>query len=643
MESLPRFFEKYVEENKTRPLLWEKTNGKYESTSYETFREKVHQFAAGLKAIGIEKEDRIALLSEGRNDWLMSELGILYVGAVSVPLSTKLNEDRELIFRLTHSETSTIIVSRQQYPKIQRIRKHIPGITRIILLDTIETKAKDIIFKEQVLHSGREYLAKDRETFTKLWQSIQPDAFANISYTSGTTADPKGIVLTHSNYTANTEQGSGLMEIPKDYIIFIVLPWDHSFAHTAGLYTIIRKGASIASVELGNSPMETLRNIPKNMKEIKPHLMLSVPSLAKNFKKNIENAIRKKGPTIEKMFNKALEVAYAYNREGYNKGVGKGQWLRKLQYKFYDYLLFRKIRENFGGRMQFFIGGGALLDIDLQRFFYAIGVPMFQGYGLSESSPIISSNATHAHKLGSSGKLVKDMELIIVDDDGMPLPTGRKGEIVIKGPNVMHSYWKNEKATAATIKNGWLYTGDLGYMDEDGYLYVLGRFKSLLISSDGEKYSPEGIEETLTEHSPFVEQIMLHNNQDPYTIALIYPNKEYLRRKATEKGIDVNKESGLKALLQEMQKEIDSYAAGKNGGIFPERWMPTAIGILEEGFTEENKMMNSTMKIVRSAITEAYADKIEKLYTPEGKSITHADNIHVMKKLLVTSKVSTLA
>lgn len=340
MESLPRFFEKYVEENKTRPLLWEKTNGKYESTSYETFREKVHQFAAGLKAIGIEKEDRIALLSEGRNDWLMSELGILYVGAVSVPLSTKLNEDRELIFRLTHSETSTIIVSRQQYPKIQRIRKHIPGITRIILLDTIETKAKDIIFKEQVLHSGREYLAKDREAFTKLWQSIQPDAFANISYTSGTTADPKGIVLTHSNYTANTEQGSGLMEIPKDYIIFIVLPWDHSFAHTAGLYTIIRKGASIASVELGNSPMETLRNIPKNMKEIKPHLMLSVPSLAKNFKKNIENAIRKKGPTIEKMFNKALEVAYAYNREGYNKGVGKGQWLRKLQYKFYDYLLF---------------------------------------------------------------------------------------------------------------------------------------------------------------------------------------------------------------------------------------------------------------------------------------------------------------
>ena len=186
-------------------------------------------------------------------------------------------------------------------------------------------------------------------------------------------------------------------------------------------------------------------------------------------------------------------------------------------------LIFSKVRENFGGKLEFFIGGGALLDIELQRFFYAIGIPMFQGYGLTEAAPVISSNVPQKHKLGSSGTIVPNLLLKICNEKGEELPAGEKGEIVIKGENVMMGYWKNERATSDAIKEGWLFTGDLGYLDKDGFLFVLGRNKSLLIGSDGEKYSPEAIEEAITEHSKFIDQIMLYNNQSPYTIALLVP------------------------------------------------------------------------------------------------------------------------
>ena len=638
MESIPQFFERYVKQHQGNPILWEKQNGAYQSITYETFRDIAHQFAAGMTEAGLKRGERVALLSEGRNDWLMSELSILYNGAVCVPLSTKLNEDSELVFRITHSEAAIIIVSGQQYDKINRIRNKLSTVRNIILLDPPDKLKDNELTKESVFQKGKEYLKENQEVFNQKWKSIEPGDFANISYTSGTTSDPKGIVLTHSNYTANAEQACGLMEIPKDHIMFIVLPWDHSFAHTAGLYSIIKKGASIASVETGKTPLETLRNIPKNMKEVRPHIMLSVPAIAKRFRKNIENGIRQKGPTAEKMFNHALAIAYDLNREGYNKKKGL-QLKHRFLLKLYDKLIFSKIRENFGNRMQFFVGGGALLDIELQRFFYAIGIPMFQGYGLSESSPVISANATHAHKLGSSGKIVKNMELAICDDKGAALPVGEKGEIVIKGPNVMHSYWKNEKATREAIKDGWLYTGDLGYVDKDNYLYVLGRFKSLLISNDGEKFSPEGIEETIVEHSPYIEQILLHNNQDPYTIALVFPNKDALLNHARENQIDPSTDEGKQVLITLIKEEFDKYKKnGANSGVFPERWLPTTFGILEEGFTEENKLLNSTMKMVRGKINERYADKMAYLYTTEGKNPVNKINTEALEKLFQTNK-----
>jgi len=299
----------------------------------------------------------------------------------------------------------------------------------------------------------------------------------------------------------------------------------------------------------------------------------------------------------------------------------------------YDLLIFSKVRKAFGGKLDFFIGGGALLDIDLQRFFYAIGIPMFQGYGLSEATPIISSNGLKHHKLGSSGYLVKNMKLKICNSNGKEMAPMEKGEIVIKGENVMAGYYKNEKSTAETIINGWLHTGDLGYMDPDGFLYVVGRFKSLLISSDGEKYSPEGIEESLSDNSKYIDQVLLYNNQNPYTSALIVPNKEALKRYVLRKSpqSDWNSTETKVLALMKLQDEINEYRkGGKFEGMFPERWLPAAVAVIGEPFTEQNGLVNSTMKIMRGKVEERYANRIESLYSSGAKSIDNTENIEAL-------------
>ena len=631
MKTIIRFFEDSVNKFGDNIYMWEKSGEEYKGSTYKEIRELAHQFGAGLVSMGIHKGDRIGLISEGCNRWIISELGILYTGGVNVPLSVKLEEPSDVQFRFDHSNARMVIASRSQLKKVRAIKSSLKKLEMVILIDPEEEYQEKEIYFGEVLDKGKEFLEKKRETFDNIWNSIDENDLANICYTSGTTADPKGVMLSHLNYVANVEQGYTLMEIPAYYKTLLVLAWDHSYGHTAGLYAFMGKGASIASVERGKGPMETLKNIPINIKEIRPNVFMSVPTMAKSFRKAIEKAIRAKGPTTEKLFNRALKLAYTYNKEGYNRGKGL-QSLKKPLYKLYDKILFKKIREGIGlENIEFILGGGALLDIDLQRFFYAIGLPMLQGYGLTEAAPIISGNSIPRHKLGSSGFVVENLELKICDDDGNELPTGLKGEIVVKGENVMLGYWRNESATNETLKDGWLHTGDLGYLDEDGFLYVMGRFKSLLIADDGEKYSPEGIEEAFTEQSPYIDQCMLYNNQSPYTTALVVLNKEAIKRFLVQQNLTCNSEEGGIAALNLIQSELDEYRkGGKFEAMFPQRWLPAAIVVLEEGFTEENHLMNSTLKIVRGKIAEQYADLIDFLYTPDAKKISNDRNMNVI-------------
>lgn len=632
MTTIIDLFEQSVDKYSVNPYLWEKQSDKFTPVSYEQTRKEVYRLASGLFSLGVQKNDTIALLSEGRNLWVISELAILYTGAINVPLSIKL-DGTDLLFRLEHSGTSIIFVSGNQAPKIKGIKDRLPLVKKIVYLDKQEQYEEDEMHVDDLMKLGDEYFRSNPNAFKQARKEIGLDHYATISYTSGTTADPKGVILSHRNYTANVEQALSLMDIPPSFRTLIILPLDHCFAHVAGLYSFMACGASIATVQLGKTPMETLKNIPINIKEIKPNLLLSVPALAKNFKKSIESNIKAKGKTIEKLFSFAMALSYSYNKDGFNKGRG-GTFIYKPLLWIFDKILFKKVREGFGGELKFFIGGGALLDIDLQRFFYAVGMPMMQGYGLSEATPIISSNSLRRHKLGSSGYLVSPLELKICDDNGMELPTGQKGEIVIKGENVMKGYWKNEKASVETVKDGWLFTGDMGYMDKDGYLYVLGRFKSLLISNDGEKYSPEGIEEALVQQSKVIDQILLYNNQNAYTIALIVPIKEQLKRAVAEQVPNLSSTDALREAIALVQQSIAKFkAGGEYEGQFPDRWLPSTFALLEEPFTEQNGMVNSTMKVVRGKVEKRYADRIEHLYTPGGKDIFNEKNLQVVSQL----------
>lgn len=634
MKTLLHFFEQSVEKFHDNIYLWENRGGGYQGTTYGMTRGQVYRMAAGLISLDVKKGDRIALLSEPRNDWVICEFGILFSGAVSVPLSVRMNEPREIIFRLNHSGARMIMVSGNQVGKIRQLKNELHYLEKMIVIDDVPLLTADEIPVAFVKTAGEQFLADHRDVFEETVASVTPNDNANISYTSGTTSDPKGIILTHGNYVANIDQGYSLMDITDTCTTLLILPWDHAFAHTAGIYCFLGKGASVASVQAGRTPLESLKNIPKNISEVKPYLLFTVPAIAKLFKRNIEKTIRAKGALAGYLFEFALKVTSFYNGDGWNRGKGLKTILKPL-IRLFDIILFRKIRLAFGGRLEFFIGGGALLDIEFQRFFYAIGIPMLQGYGLTEASPFISSNSMKHHKLGSSGRVVADLELRICDDQGNTLPRGEKGEIVVKGGNVMAGYWMNVEATATALKNGWLHTGDIGYLDDDGYLYVLGRFKSLLISDDGEKFSPEGMEEAFTSQSQFIDQCMLYNNQDPYTVILVVPGKEALLQYLRDKHLDPSSVEGQKASLEKIDQELKEYRTGnKYGAMFPQRWLPAAVGVLDEGFTEENGLLNFQLKTVRGKVVDKYSRKISYLYTPAGKTIVNEKNMQAIRSLL---------
>lgn len=611
------FVNEYVDKYQNETYLREKVNGVWTETSFIKTRDEARLIAAGFMSLGLNKGDKVSLLAEARPMWVIAEFGILFAGGVDVPLSYKLESDYDLTFRINHSDSRFIVASEMEIEKVRRVIAQCPAIEKVIVMDDIPLQEGEIYLKD-VREAGVKFIEEHPGELEARMASVGPDDYANISYTSGTTADPKGILLTHRNYTANVAQGASVINIDRGDIMLIILPMDHCFAHVAGLYTMMSYGGSIATVP-GKTPQAQLRNILPTMKEIKPQVMLTVPAISRSFKKAIENGVKAKGKTTEKLYNIALKNARAYYKDYYNQGGA--QFWRKPFVKLFDKIIFSKIRETFGGKMKFCVGGGALLDIELQRYFCAIGMPTFQGYGLSEATPIICSNAPGFARFGSSGRIVSPMECTIRDDENRILPNGQTGEIVIKGENVMAGYWKNPEATAETIVDGWLHTGDRGYIckEDPRYLYVTGRFKSLLISSDGEKYSPEGYEDNLAVVSKYIDNVILHNNQSPYTIVLVVPNKEVLRAAAP---------GDKEAQLRLIQADVDSYRKGGiRAGQFPEKWLPTAIVVCEEPFTEKNGLVNSTGKVVRGKVEKHFEKRIEYAYTPEGKQLINPQNL----------------
>ena len=318
------------------------------------------------------------------------------------------------------------------------------------------------------------------------------------------------------------------------------------------------------------------------------------------------------------------------NRDGFRKAGFLVKLVNYLPHKVADILVFSKVRKIFGNNIRYLVGGAALLDIRLQHFFYAIGVPIYQGYGLSEATPIISANTQQVHKMGSSGKVIPNVDCKIINDKGEEMEVGKQGQIIIKGKNVMKGYYKNPNTTAKTVIDGWLHTGDLGYLDEDGFLIVIGREKALLISADGEKYSPEGIEEAIQNSGDLIHQVMVYNDMKKYTTAIITLHREKVRAYAKKNGFTKEEE-----ILEALKKDLYSFKdVPEFKGQFLEKWIPTSFQVVSEDFSDKNQMINSALKMVRHKIQEVYQDRIDFMYSAGGSNIINKMNIETVTDLL---------
>jgi len=609
--------------------------------SYPEILKESRFLAAALMDIGLKKDDKIAILSEGRNRWISGEFGILFAGCINVPLSIKLLPD-EVLFRLNHSDSRAIFLSRNTFEKVASVWRRINNDLKIVYLDNdldqVSTQCKefginpekDIILFSDLIQKGKDIWEQIEEELLDLEDTILEEDVVTISYTSGTTGDPKGIMLTHLNYHANCHDAMEFFNVAKGDRLYIILPLDHSFAHTVGIYAGLLRGLSLYFVDARGGGVQTLKNIPINLVEANPHFMLTVPALTGNFMLKIKDGVAAKGKFANGIFQMGLNAGKRMFRDGHKKAPWYVMMANAIPYSIAEKIIFSKVRKIFGESIRYCVGGGALLDIRQQVFFYSLGVPVYQGYGLSEATPIISANTPEVHKLGTSGKVIPNIEVKIIKSDESEAVQGKQGEIVIRGNNVMKGYYKNEDATKKTVKDGWLYTGDLGYFDKDGYLLVVGREKALLISADGEKYSPEGIEEAIQNSANMIQQVMVYNDMQKYTSAIITLNIS-----KTQSYVKKNKIADPEILLKAIKQDIYRFKqTSEYKNQFPEKWIPSTFQIAAELFTEQNQLINSSMKMVRHKIQDAYAKQIEFMYSPSGSNIVNSLNVDAIKGLL---------
>lgn len=620
------------------PYLGEKSGSVYETVSFAGADRQSLAFAASLVLRGFNKDDRISILSEGRTAWVLGEFGLLRAGCISVPLSTKLSPD-ELVFRLDHSESRAIFISENNFPKLAEIlgKVKIPPVVVCLsgktdsmtqqLEKTSLIAGQNFFYYEDLVAEGQRALDTPANpavfggkplsrVMEEREEEIKTDDTVTICYTSGTTGNPKGIMLTHRNYLHNAENAARVVEVQRGWKSLIMLPLDHSFAHTVGIYIFLLKGLTMYFVDARGGPLAALRNLPKNLTEVNPDFLLTVPALSGNFMKKMIQGVAEKGAFINGIFERGVRAGIARAGNGFNKPPLGVRIASFFPWALANALIFPKLRTVFGSDIKFCVGGGALLEIKQQEFFNAIGVPVYQGYGLTENAPIICANSERRHKFGTSGVIIPNLDVRIMKDDTTECGIGQIGQIVTRGGSVMKGYFKNPDATEETLRDGWLWSGDLGYIDEDGFLVVTGREKALLIAADGEKYSPETIEEAIINTSRYINQVMAYNNQCKFTSAVITVNTGALKEAVTAAGLSSGGDEATRidAVLAMIRDDLLAFTAHKDYSTLPAQWRPASFALIAQPFDESNGLINSTLKLVRHKVCEVYKDRIDELY-----------------------------
>jgi long-chain acyl-CoA synthetase len=590
--TLPEMFDgvfNALKDSKTHFPYARKINGQYQNITYPELQDQVLAIAAFLRSIGIENGDRAAILSENRLEWAISDMGTLKASAIDVPIYPTLPPN-QISYILTNSECKAIFVSTElQLRKILKIQDEVPSLKTIISFQPLNEKADNLIEFQTALRQGQEILKEQPGIMDNLLP--KPDDVATLIYTSGTTGSPKGVMLTHKNLCENVKSCSDILRLDQTDSCLSFLPLSHAYERTAGYYLMFACGAQIYFAE-------SIETVSLNISESKPTVIITVPRLFERIKNSMLKTVDAGSGIRKKLFYWALDVGYAFNKQQRDGNPG---FLTSSQLKLADTLVLSKIKAKFGGRLRFFVSGGAALPRQTGEFFEALGITILEGFGLTETAPVTHVNRPGMVKFGTVGLPVKNVEVKIAED----------GEILLKGPNIMKGYWQDEQATNDVIKDNWFYTGDIGEIDEDGCLKITDRKKHIIVSSGGKNITPQPIE-NLIGNSPYVDQVMVYGEKRPFLVALIVPNFDNLEDFA--KAEQISFQSREELIYQEkIQSLYTSLLKETSTQLAAHEKVRKFLTILEP-FSVENGSMTPTLKLKRKTIQASYADEINDLY-----------------------------
>lgn len=592
-DTIPLMFFKRASRYGGKCALKANYKGRYCDITWFEFERKVKTLAYGLLSLGLKAGDKVAILSENRPEWAYSDLALLSIGCVDVPIYAT-DVPKHAAYILSHSEARAVIVSNQeQLEKILSVSGQFPDLKIVIIDHSADLKENGVLAFESLMKTGEENAGKLRLEFESRMQSALKGDLASIIYTSGTTGEPKGVCLTHENFLSNCRSCLELLPLGEGDINLSFLPLSHVFERMASYYFTIFIGGTIAYAENFDA-------IARNLREIRPTYACAAPRFYEKMQINIMNSVAKSPVLKQKLFKWALRVSGRFADKKLNGlDAAFSVW---IEYQLAKFFVLSGVRRALGGRVKFFISGGAPLSKEVGEFLYSLGIMVLEGYGLTETSPVVSCNTLKALKFGSVGKPVKDVEVEIASD----------GEILVKGPSVMKGYYKREEETRRVIdKEGWLHTGDIGFIDAEGILHITDRKKDIIITAGGKNIAPQSIENMLKADS-YIGEVILHGDRRPYLTALIVPDFNALKGFALRQGIPYVRAEELVShprvydfftkRIEEKQKDMANYEKIKK------------FVLLDRELTIEEDEITPTLKVRRRGIAEKYKEILDNMY-----------------------------
>lgn len=567
-----------------------KRDGEWKGVTHDELRHQVEAFALGLLDAGLVPGERVGIVSENRMEWVVADFAMACIGIVDVPVFPTLSATQLAEIFQDCSASAIIVSTRLQAQKLVSVLDRLPSVRRIVVLNDDAAIHPSFLTFASVLEKGRrsDDAATRRSKLSAMIQRVHSDDLLTLIYTSGTTGQPKGVMLTHGNITANIAGGLAAIPMSESDVLLSYLPLCHSYERMAGYYLAFCVGATTYFAE-------SIETVAENLQEVRPTVATSVPRLFERIKMRVEHTASRKAGLANALFLWACEQGRAWD-------LGDRSFLRQARRALADKLVFARIRKRTGGRLRFFVSGGAALNVDVGGFFRMVGIPILEGYGLTETSPVLAVNRVGDQTLGTVGPPLPNVEIRIASD----------GEICARGPNVMKGYWNNPQATSEIIDpDGWLHTGDIGEFDDAGRLRITDRKKHLLVTSGGKNVAPGPIEqEVLT--SPLIDQIMLVGDGRDFCAALLVLDDESLKERYRSLGLVLGD-----TIAARHSEDTRRLVANELATIQKHRSKFEKIrrfAILDEPFTVDNGLLTPTLKVRRRAVEARWRDVIESMY-----------------------------